>query len=50
MLWMYTAPGACLLNAPGAVCISNVVLEHMVQEHMVLDKLGQNLQKANRNP
>ena len=35
-----TAPGACLLNAPGALCFLNIVLEHkvlMVQGHMVLD-------------
>ena len=44
---MHTAPGACLLYASGAVCTSNMVLEHiqfriffkiiMVHEHMVLD-------------
>ena len=50
---MHTALGACLLYEPGAVCISNMVLEqiwiffqiinapgpseHMVQEYMVLD-------------
>ena len=26
---MHTAPGACLLYAAGAVCFSNMVLEHM---------------------
>ena len=26
---MHTTPGACLLYAPGAVCISNMVLEHI---------------------
>ena len=44
---MHAAPGACLLFAPGAVCFSNMVLEHndleyssrilMVQENMVLE-------------
>ena len=43
---MHTAPGACLLYAPGAACFSNMVLEHillkyssrllMVQDHKVL--------------
>ena len=27
---MYTAQKACLLYAPGAVCISNMVLEHIL--------------------
>ena len=26
---MHTAPGACLLYNPGAVCISNLVLEQI---------------------
>ena len=29
ILEINTAPGACLLYAPGAVLISNVVLEHI---------------------
>ena len=30
---MHTAPGACLLCAPGAVCFSIMVLEHYAQHH-----------------
>ena len=26
---MHTAPGVCLLYAPGAVCFTNMVLEHI---------------------
>ena len=29
IIWMHTAPGAYLLRAPGAVCISNMILEQM---------------------
>ena len=29
IIWIYTAPGAYLLHAPEAVCISNIVLEHI---------------------
>ena len=36
---MNTAPGACLLYAPGAACFSNMVLEHYKSR-------GQNLKKA----
>ena len=56
---MHTAPGACLLYTPGAVCFSYMVLEHvleyssglvMVQDHKVLRvntvSRGQNLKKA----
>ena len=34
---MHTAPEACLLYAPEAVCISNMVLEHSSRSLMVLD-------------
>ena len=38
---MHTAPGACLLYASGAVCFSNMVLEHIIQDnHMVLDHMS----------
>ena len=47
MLEMHIAPGACLLYGSGAVCFSNMVLEHkfnleyssrllMVQDHKTL--------------
>ena len=43
---MHTAPGAYLLHAPGAVCILNMILEHilliiffqiLVQDQLILD-------------
>ena len=34
---MHTAPGACLLFAPGAVCFSYMVLEHLNLDYYVLD-------------
>ena len=36
---MHTAPEACLLYAPGAVCFSNMVLEHIYLELRIFFKI-----------
>ena len=37
IIWMHTTPGAYLLYVPGALCISNVILEHIWLKNILPD-------------